>query len=374
MVLSITDNTVQTDFWVLDSACSYHMTPHRDWFESYDKVSTGSVRMGNDMPCNVVGIGSIVIRMHDGTVRTLTDVRHVPDLRKNLISLGVLDSKGFKYNGGHGVIKVMKGALVVMKGVRKGSLYVLEGDTVVGTTASVQDSSESEANLTRLWHMRMGHVGEKGMMILSKQGLLGGHKVAELGFCEHCIFGKQKRVSFTKAVHNTKSTLDYLHADCWGPSSVSSLGGGRYFLSIIDDYSRMTWVFIMKHKSEVFGKFKEWKVLIENQVGKKIKRLRTDNGLEFCSNEFDQFCKDEGIARHQTVRHTPQQNGVAERMNRTLLERVRCLLSNARLAKGFWAEALNTVCYLVNRTPATTIDCKTPFEVWSGNPADYSSF
>lgn len=128
----------------------------------------------------------------------------------------------------------------------------------------------------------------------------------------------------------------------------------------------------MKHKNESFEKFKDWKVLIENQVGKKIKRLRTDNGLEFCSNEFDRFCKDEGIARHHTVRHTPQQNGVAERMNKTLLERVRCVLSNAGLTKGFWAEALNTVCYLINRTPATAIDCKTPIEVWSGKPADYS--
>lgn len=106
-------------------------------------------------------------------------------------------------------------------------------------------------------------------------------------------------------------------------------------------------MFIIKHKSETFEKFKDWKVLIENQVGKKIKRLRTDNGLEFCSKEFDRFCKDEGIARHHTVRHTPQQNGVAKRMNKTLLERVRCVLSNAGLSRGFW---VNTVCYLVNNS------------------------
>ena len=221
--------------------------------------------------------------------------------------------------------------------------------------------------------MRLGHMSEKGIMILSKQGLLGGHQTVDLGFCEHCVFGKQKRVQFKAAIHRTKATLDYVHSDCWGPSRVPSLGGSRYFLSLIDDYSRMTWVYMMKHKSEVFKIFKEWKILVENQTGKKLKRLRTDNGLEFCSKEFDQFCSDQGIARHRTVRDTPQQNGVAERMNKTLLERARCMLSQAGLKRDFWAEAVNTACYLVNRGPATAIDCKTPFEVWSGKPADYSN-
>ena len=112
---------------------------------------------------------------------------------------------------------------------------------------------------------------------------------------------------------------------------------------------------------------------MENQTGKKIKRLRTDNGLEFCWSEFDQFCKDEGIARHRTVRNTPQQNGVAERMNQTLLERVRCMLSNAGLDRRFWAEAVSTACYLINRGPHTGIQCKTPMEMWSGKAADYSN-
>jgi len=112
--------------------------------------------------------------------------------------------------------------------------------------------------------------------------------------------------------------------------------------------------------------------MIEKQKGKKVKRLRTDNGMEFCSIEFDQFYKNEGIVWYRTVRYTPQQNGVAERMNRTLLERAWCMLSNASLSKCFWAEAVNTSCYLVNRSPSTAIDFKTPEEVWSGTPANYS--
>ncbi|GAA0184262.1 hypothetical protein LIER_31550 [Lithospermum erythrorhizon] len=134
----------------------------------------------------------------------------------------------------------------------------------------------------------------------------------------------------------------------------------------------MTWVFIMKQKSDAFKHFKDWKTLVENQTGKKVKRLRTDNGLEFCSSEFDEFGKAEGIARHHTVRHTPQQNGVAERMNQTLLERTRCMLSNAGLTRMFWAEAVNTACYLINRGPHTGINLKTPIELWSNKSADYT--
>ena len=119
----------------------------------------------------------------------------------------------------------------------------------------------------------------------------------------------------------------------------------------------------MSQKSQAFKCFKEWKALIEKQNERKVKRLRTDNGLEFCSTEFNKFCRDEGIARQLTVRNTPQQNGVVERMNRTLLERTRCLLSNVGLNRSFWGEAINTACFLINRTPSTTIGLKTPIEI-----------
>lgn len=142
---------------------------------------------------------------------------------------------------------------------------------------------------------------------------------------------------------------------------------------MIDDFSRMTWVFIMKHKSEAFKNFRQWKALVENQTGKKIKRLRVDNGLKFCWSKFDEFCKNEGIVRHYTVRDTPQQNGVAERMDQTLLERARYMLSNAGLTRRSWAEAVSIACYLINRRPHTGIHLKTPFEVWSSKHADYSS-
>ena len=116
---------------------------------------------------------------------------------------------------------------------------------------------------------------------------------------------------------------------------VPSLGGTRYFLTLIDDYSRKLWIYFLKNKSETFLKFKEWKILVETQVGKKWKKLRTDNGLEFLSNDFNSFYQKEGIVTYRTVIYTPQQNGLAECMNRTILERVRCMFSSSGLLKVF---------------------------------------
>ncbi|PPR84446.1 hypothetical protein GOBAR_AA36262 [Gossypium barbadense] len=356
--------------WILDTGATFHISTSKDAFSTYEKHS-GSVLMGNDHACQVMGIGTVRIKMFDGIVRTLTDVRHIPEMKKNLISLSTLDKKGFRYSAEGGVLKVFSGALTVIRGNLERGLYFLDGSSVTGV-AGVSSSDDLDSDTTKLWHMRLGHMSERGLSVLSKRGLLSGQCTGKLNFCEHCVFGKQTRVKFSTGIHKTKGTVDYFHSDLWGPSPTISKGGYRYLLTFIDDYSRKVWVYFLKSKYEVLINFKQFKALIENQTGKKIKRFRTDNGLEFCSGEFNEFCKNEGIVRHRTVRRTPQQNGVAERMNRTLLERARCMRSNAGLGEEFWAEAVNTACYLVNRSPSTAIELKTPEEVWSGSPADYS--
>ena len=146
--------------------------------------------MGNDAACQIVGIGSVQIRIHDNLVRTLTDVHHVPQLKKNLISLGVLDFKGCQINATGGILTVMKGDATVLKEVRQKSLYVLQGKIVSGVAAV---ASSSESDKSRLWHMRLGHMSQNGMNILSKRGLLGEKKISEINFCKHCVFGKQRR-------------------------------------------------------------------------------------------------------------------------------------------------------------------------------------
>jgi transposase InsO family protein len=186
------------------------------------------------------------------------------------------------------------------------------------------------------------------------------------------FFGKHKRVKFNASVHTTKGILDYVHADVWVPSRRTSNGGANYMLTIIDDYSRKVWSYFLKHKFDIFAAFKKWKVMVETQTERKVKILRTDNGMEFCLNEFDEFCSNDGMVRHHTIPYTPQQNGVAERMNRTIILRARCILSNAKMHRRFWAKAASTACYLINRSSSIPLDKKTSIEVWSGSPADYS--
>ena len=144
----------------------------------------------------------------------------------------------------------------------------------------------------------------------------------------------------------------------WLSLRIPTHGGGSYFLSIIDDYSRRVWVYILRNKAETFQKFKEWHTQIENQQGTKLKVLRTDNGLEFVSDQFNTLCTHHGIKRHKIVAGTPQQNGLAERMNRTILERVRCMLLGVGLPKVLGGEATNTTVYLINRVPHLPLNIK----------------
>ncbi|KAE8731263.1 hypothetical protein F3Y22_tig00002840pilonHSYRG00865 [Hibiscus syriacus] len=310
--------------------------------------------------------------MHDGSVRMLSGVRHIPDLKKNLISLGTLHKNGFilKADEDRETIRIVKGALTVMKGkMTAGNIYRLLGSTVAGGVHSVESCDDT----TKLWHMRLAHLSERGMAELHKRNLLHGVKSCKLDFCKYCVLGKQTKVRFKTAKHTTQGILDYVHSDVWGPSTTSSLGGSRYYVTFIDDFSRKVWVYFLKQKSEVFEKFKLWKAEVENQTGRKIKCLRSENGTEYIDSQFLQFCKEHGIQRHFIVRKTPQQNGVTERMNRSLNERARCLRFNAGLPKHFWAEAVNMACYLINRSPRASLAGKVAEEVWTGHDVSFDN-
>lgn len=179
--------------------------------------------------------------------------------------------------------------------------------------------------------------------------------------CEVCHKGKQARLPFTK------------FTDLCGPMETRSIGGAKYFLLFIDDCTRKFFVYSLQAKTEVMTKFIEFKQLVENQLERKIKVIRSDNCLEYCNKEFQQFCRKHGI-QHQTSNvYTPQQNGVAERMNRTLVERAKCLLFDAELDKQYWAEAINMAAYLINRSASSVLVERTPKKSWTGVKVDLSN-
>lgn len=196
--------------WVLDSRCSFHMTPNKDWFETFKEVNRGQVILGNNKSCEIMGISTVRIKMHDGVKRVLQQVRYIPALKRNLILLGTLDSKGYEYKASGGVLKVTRGCLVVMKGLIENGLYVLQGSTVIRSILVVEDNSTLNS---LIWDKRLGHVSERGLIELSKQGLLGGDILGKLQFCENCVFGKATRLKFKRAEHVTTEVLNYVHSD-----------------------------------------------------------------------------------------------------------------------------------------------------------------
>ncbi|RVW55367.1 Retrovirus-related Pol polyprotein from transposon TNT 1-94 [Vitis vinifera] len=171
-----------------------------------------------------------------------------------------------------------------------------------------------------------------------------------------------------------KKVLELIHTDICGLMSTPSQGNNKYFVLFIDDFTRMTWVFFMKQKSEVFSIFKKFKSFVEKQSGCYIKTLRSDRGMEYTSSQFGNFCEDEGVERQLTVAYTPQQNGVVERKNQTVMEMAKAILYEKGLPKIFWAEAVNTTVYLLNRCPTKALLNKTPIEAWSGRKPSVRHF
>ncbi|KAH9669162.1 Integrase catalytic domain-containing protein [Citrus sinensis] len=276
-----------------------------------------------------------LLKMFDGMIRELKEVRFVPALKKKLIYVDALEAKGYKVNIEGGTMKFTHGTMVILQGVRRYNLYYLKG----GTTDEA-NVAEAHSDTTKLWHVRLGYAGEKSLQTLMRHKLLKGTKTYKLNFCEYCVVGKKIRVKFGTANHDTREILEYVHSDVWGPTKTASIGGSHYFVIFVDDFSRCVWVYTMRVKDEVLEIFVKWKKLVETQTGRKIKVLRYDNG-----------------------------NGVAERINRTLLEKVRCMLSNAGLDKKFWAEAVSYASYLINQMPSVAIGGKTLMEMWLGKHA-----
>ena len=166
--------------------------------------------------------------------------------------------------------------------------------------------------------------------------------------CRGCALGKYTKTAFPSSDSRSAGTLDLIHSDLCGPMSSVSLRGYEYYVTFIDDHSRKTWIYFLKSKKseEVLQRFEEFKALVENQIRRKIRVLRSDNEGEYTSKEFDGFCKLEGIRRQLTVPYTPEHNGVAERKNRSIVGATRAMLHDQSLPFFLWAEACSTVVYL----------------------------
>lgn len=374
------DDLPQLGQWLLDSGASSHMTSQVNYLTNYRTFDTPEkVGLGDGRVVEALGVGDIKLKMlfkvSDSRLAELTDVLYVPKLTCNLFSVRAAASKGnrVKFEKSKCWIRSKTGRLEGM-GSLVGKLYQL--DCVLATEEQASPAFEQK-NDANLWHQRLGHLSKGGLSSLAHKEMVTGiqlPKVMKMAFCQGCVEGKMSRQPFKSAggVRSTRK-LELIHSDVCGPMQTESLGGRKYFVTFIDDFSRCCAVYLLKQKSEVFEKFKEFEAGATNECGLSIGTLRTDNGGEYLSKEFQDYLILKGIRHERTIPHTPEQNGVAERMNRTLQESARSMLTHAGLSNGYWAEAVMTAAYLRNRVTTSALqEDKTPFEMWYERKPDIS--
>jgi hypothetical protein len=298
------------------------MSPHKEWLCEYARYDGGDVFLGDESTTKIVGWGRVRMTLQDGRKRTLLDVLQILISERNLISVRKMSDTCMHTLFQKDLYNMVRGAMVLMKGVQIGTLYKLLGnvnstrlnniispkielnvtridsmstqiDSIRDKLVQINSIRHDEIDPTNLWHERMGHIGEKGLQAMQRKGMVEGFPKCglEVNFCEHCIYGKQSWVRFPSGATGENGILELVLSDVLRLITMPSLGGSLYYVSFIDYFSRKTWIYFSRKKSKVFDRFKEFESLVENQTKKRIKVMRINNGGEFYGMEFDHFYK-----------------------------------------------------------------------------------
>ncbi len=374
--LALISTMEPNDKWYIDSAATKHMTHNKNLLVDYVKYDTPTeIYLGDNAVIHAEGEGMVKLPTGGDTscCLDLHKVLYVPKLAKNLLSVPTMASMEAEVHFDKEKCIVSKdGKNFVIGQLVNGMLY---------TVNAVEFAHPSTANeeTPEIWHQRLGHLNHNYVDQMKKKDLVTGMNYDSNHTpekeCEGCTLGKMSRNPFPKKSQG-RATKPYevIHSDVCGPMQVDSKGGSKYMVTFIDNYSRYATAYFIKNKSEVLTKFKEYVTYVEKQGGDhtNVKLLRTDNGGEYTSNDFVKYCTEKGISHQFTNPYCPEQNGVAERLNRTIIEATRSMIYQAGLPLNFWAEACNTAIYLHNRSPTTALRNKTPYECLFGTKPDIS--
>ncbi|GJU72736.1 putative ribonuclease H-like domain-containing protein [Tanacetum coccineum] len=357
----------------VDSGCSRHMTGNMSFLSDFKEFDGGYVSFRGRAK------GGKITRK--GTLKTskldFEDVYFIKELQFNLFSVShMCDKKNnvlFTKTGCFILspnFKLADESQFLLKVPRKNNMYIVDMKNIVPKESLSCLVAKATLDESMLWHRMIGHVNFKTINKLVKENLVRGLPTKHFEnnqTCVACLKGKQHKASCkTKIQNSITQPLFMLHMGLFGLTSMSSLMNKKYCLVVIDDYSRFTLVFFLATKDETSGILKRFITEIENLVDKKVKIIRCDNGTEFKNRVMSEFCEKKGIKKEFSIARTPQQNGVAERRNRTLIEAARTMLADSKLPTTFWAEAVNTACYVQNRVLVVKPHNKTPYELFRG--------
>ncbi|KAJ9564937.1 hypothetical protein OSB04_000903 [Centaurea solstitialis] len=351
--------------WYLDSGCSRHMTGNKSLLLNYVSEKGPSVTFGDEAKGITKGYGTL-----SNGIITFNKVAYVEGLMHNLLSISQLCDLGYKVIFDICACNVINNqGESVLSGSRKENVYIIymDNNTEAESICFISDDAEKKS---WLWHKKLSHLNFRTLHSLSSKDLVIGLpklNILKDKVCGACEKGKISRSSFkSKQNFSINTPLQLLHVDLCGPVSTPSLGGKRYILVLVDEFSRFTWTFFLRHKGDAAEEIILFIKRIEVRTGLPVRSIRSDNGTEFKNYTLDAFLNDKGISQQFSAVRSPQQNGVVERKNRTLCEAARSMLCEANLPTYFWAEAVNTACYTQNRSLITKRLGQTPYELFKG--------
>ncbi|GJW65960.1 retrotransposon protein, putative, ty1-copia subclass [Tanacetum coccineum] len=358
--------------WIYNTGCGIHICITTQGLRGSKKLKPGalSLYVGNGNRAAVEAIRSYHLEIPSGLVIVLNNCHYAPSITRGVISVSRLyDDDFINRFDENNVLSVSKNNLVYFVAIPRDGIFDIDMSCSNTNDSSMYNVSNKIAKInldsSYLWHCRLGHISKKRIEKLQHEGLLNSTNIQSLGKCVFCMSGKMARNPYSHQVERAKDLLGLIHTDVCGPFKIMSRKGASYFVTFNDDFSRYGYVYLLKHKHEVFETFKVFQKEVENQFGKTIKLLRSDRGGEYISQEFLDHLKKHGIISHRTPPYAPQNNGVSERRYRTLLDMVRSMMSQTTLPKSFWDYALETAARILNMAPTKKVD-KTPYEVWHG--------
>ncbi|GJV17704.1 putative RNA-directed DNA polymerase [Tanacetum coccineum] len=317
-----------------------------------------TVKVGNGVDLNVEAIGTLSLILECGFCLNLYGTLYVSSMTRNLIYVSKLIIDDFIFTFGYNKVYISLNSRVVGNGCLERNLFKLCLDNQflksllsfnVNENVNLNKRKQDPETSSKLWHQRLGHISQDRMTRLVKDEVLLNFNFSDFEKMCRSIKGKMTKGNKKGATRSTR-LLELIHTDICGPFP-SSTGGHKSFITFIDDYSRYMYLFLINEKSESLEMFKTFKAEVENQLNRKIKVVRSDRGGEYYGRHTDvgqalgsffNFCKDHGIINQYTLPGTPQQNGVAERRNRTLMDMVRSMLANSNIPKFLWTGALKT--------------------------------
>nr|GEW66348.1 hypothetical protein [Tanacetum cinerariifolium] len=308
-----------------------------------------------DTGCAVEEIGAFYLCLPSGLEIVLNNCHYALSITRGVISVSRLYDDGFVNRFVDNTIQVSRNNVVYFSAIPRDGIFEIDLSNSLTNESSIYVVSNKRAKLdldsALLWHCRLGHISKKRIERLQHDGLIDSSDLRAFEKCVSCMSGKIERKPYTHQVERAKDLLGLIHTDVYGPFKIMSRQGASYFVTFTNDFSRYGYVYLLKHKHEVFETFKVFQKEVENQLGKTIKSLRSDRGGEYMSQEFLDHLKYHGIIAHRTPPYTPQHNGVSERRNRTLLDMVRSMMSQTTLLKSFWDYVLKTTVRILNMVP-----------------------